>query len=374
VEDEQMYVVTAGSPNTVVRGYNDTLAAAHTAVTGYSYLSVLGINKAVIDWINTYSARITATRNTAYNAGIPDTLSETYLTGGGEGSISSTDWQDALDAVRTEKYNYISVTSTDLAIHSKLKTHLNDKWGLLGQEAIGHVGLAKDATLSQIRSHTKSLQSSNICLHFQDSNRSDDQGVDTNYAPWAKAVMEAGIQAGSAIGTPLTRKSLDVTALGQNSNIDVTDDSTIETLIEYGVCVARYDGEEYRIIRSLTTWTNNDDAHLIEPGVRTALAWTVYKVRDRVRFRHLGKRALAGNALSIKSTARTTLEEIRDVDEAIVNGNREVGGRIIPIPAFDNIQVSQTGNVAELSYDCTPVNGTDFVKVNTTVVPYQDVA
>ncbi|MEA3225522.1 MAG: hypothetical protein U9Q07_06190, partial [Planctomycetota bacterium] len=229
-----------------------------------------------------------------------------------------------------------------------------------------------DATKAQIKTRAKTLQNANINLWFADVNREDDDGVDTNYPPWATAVMAAAIQAGSAIGTPLTGKSLDVTNLGYNSNIDLNDDT--EDFIEYGACVAGYDGDEYRIVRALSTWTNTDDQHLISPANRSALAWTVYKVRYWVKIRHLGNKALKGNAASIKSTARDALEDCRDIDEAIVEGSKLVGGRKVVIPAFDDVVCTQTGNVATLSYKCVPVDGTGFVLVNTTVQPYQDVA
>lgn len=371
-ESEYMYVTTAGSPNTVIRGYNDTTPAAHTAATGYRWYNGTGVNQAVIEWITNYSTRLYAVRESTYNIGIINTLSETFLSGGGEGSIANSDWQDALDAVRTEKYNFIVVTALDATVQGYLKTHLNDKWGTLGQEAIGHVGITKDSTKAQIKLRAKTLQSANISLWFQDVNRENAQGSDTNYAPWALASMAAGIQAGSAIGTPLTNKSLNVTAIDQASSIDLNDDT--EDFIEYGVCVARYDGDEYRIVRALSTYTNTDDQYLIAPNVRSALAWTVYKVRYWVKYRHIGKKSLKGNAQSIKSTAETALEECRDIDEAIVDGSKIVGGRRVDIPAYSDIQVSQTGNVSTLTYNCTPVDGTDFVKVSTYVQPFQDVA
>jgi len=371
-ESEYMYITTAGAPNTVIRGYLDSTAAAHTAASAVTFDAGGGVNKAMIDWCNTYSARVNAARDSVANVGVPAVLAATYLTGGGEGSIGNSDWENALKAMRGIKYNYIVVTSNSSTVHGYLKTHLNDKWGLLGQEALGHVGADKDETLAQIKTRAKALQSANICLWFQDTNRENDEGVDTNYDPYAQAAMAAGIQAGSAIGTPLTNKSLNISALGQNTAISLVDDAT--TLIDFGICFARYDGEDYRIVRALTSYTNTDDAHMIEPSNRTALAWTVYKVRYWVKFRHLGKKALTGSALSIKSTARTALEECRDVDEAIVNGSKWVGGRVVKLPGFSDLQVEQTGNVATLSYACIPVNGTDFVLVNTKVQPFQDVA
>ena len=369
---EYLYVNTVGAKNKAIRGYLDSIPVKHVAATAQVFYAVSGVNQAVIEWISTYSSRLYATRNASNNIGTIHTLRQTFLSGGSEGTTANSDWQKALDAVRSWKYNFIVLTSPELAPQGYLKTHLAHKWGLLGQEAIGHIGMPKDATKAQIKTRAKALQSANLYLWFADCNREDDTGVDANYPPWALAAMASGIQAGSAIGTPLTWKSLNVTSIGYNPQINLDDDA--EDFIDYGVCIARYDGNEYRIIRALSTWSNSDPQHLISPNNRSALAWTVYKVREWVRLRHIGKKALSGNALSIKTTVMDALDECRDKDEAIVEGSKRVGGRIVRLPAYSDVVVLQNGNVAEVSYKCIPVDGTDFVIVKTTVAPYQDVA
>ena len=90
-----------------------------------------------------------------------------------------------------------------------MKAHLADKWGTLGQEGIGHTGTATDATIATIKVAAKALQDANTCLWFEDCNRPNDAGVDTNYAPWAVAAQAAGIQAGSEVRVEISPYDLD---------------------------------------------------------------------------------------------------------------------------------------------------------------------
>lgn len=376
IGSEYMWVTDA-TAKTVVRGYMDSTPAAHTSANASTYYPVLGVNQAMIEWVNARSQRLTAARASTSNVGQPANSAQTYLTGAGEGSTGNSDWQAALNALREYRVNFIVVLTDDATVHGYLQTHLDWRWGVGGSEAIGHVGAAKDETLAQLKLRAKARNSKNLCLHFQDINRDDDEGTDTNYDPWAMAVLAAAIQAGTPFGEPLTHKTLDVSAIGQRNvstsdKIDLIDDA--DTLIEYGICHARYYDNEYRIVRALTTWTNDDTDHHIECNVRHSLAWTVYKVRDRLRFFHFGRRARKGNANAIKGTLQTTLDEIRDVDEAIVGGQQRVNGNLEPIPAHSDHIVDQVGNVAQVAYRCVPIGGTDFVNVSTTVGQFQDAA
>jgi len=144
--------------------------------------------------------------------------------------------------------------------------------------------------------------------------------------------------------------------------------------VEYGVSFARfYDGEN-RCVRCLTTWSQNDDHEKIEVNVRNSLAWVLYKIRDRVKFFHAGKAARRGNALAVKSTIRTALEDCRDSDGAIVEGSELVNGKREAIPAFNILPIEQSGNVIGFGYECVPTGSSDFLNGDTFVGEFQDVA
>lgn len=373
VGSEYLFVTDTGTP-TVIRGYIGSTAAVHSSAAAVTFLPISATTYAMIDWINRYSSRITATRASDSNVGMPATLSATYMTGGGEGTTSNSNWLAALNALVNTSINYLVVCSDSTTVHGYVKSHMATRWGVGSSEAIAHVGSAVDDTKTVIRSRAKALQDPNTCLWFQEAQREDDKGVATWYAPWALAAMAAGIQAGTPIGEPLTYKRLEVSSIRNHSSIDLVGNDDLEDLIEDGVCSARFYDEDYRVVRALTTYSGSENSYEISPSVRTAVAWTVKKVRARVRLNHFAKRGASGDVGDIKGTIVATLEEVRDVDGAIVEGSRRVNGADTLIPAFDSVEVSRTDNTITPRYRITPVDGNEFFLFDSEIGRFQAVA
>ena len=375
--DEYLYTTSIAGPNVLIRGYMDTVDqtwdATGGATAGVTFRGITGVNQGIIEWCNGFSQHVTAARDVAYAVGTPATIGQTYFTGGGEGASGSTEWQAALDTLRDWRVNFVVLTSTDATIHALLDAHMDWRWDVLGSsEAIAHIGAATLETKSQLKARAKALQSPNIALWFQDCKRSNDVGTSTQYAPWAMAAMAAGMQAGMPFGESLHYKTFNATEFIQNSTIDLIDDG--EDFVSYGLSFGRYYDNEYRCVRCLTTWTQNDDHEKIEVNVRNSLAWVLYKIRDRVKFFHAGKAARRGNALAVKSTIRSTLEDVRDNDGAIVEGSELVNGKREAIPAFNILPIEQSGNVIGFGYECVPTGSSDFLNGDTFVGEFQDVA
>lgn len=371
---EYVYISSTGAPNTVIRGFLDTVPSAHAAVDADEFFAATQVNKSIIDWANTSSQHTTAKRNTAYAVGVPANLSKTYFTGGSEGSApSATDYENALKELQKWHVNAIVVLSDDAAVHTKVADHMRWRWGKGGSECVAHVGAAKEETYAQIRTRAKALQDSNVALWFQHATRDDDRGTPTVYAPWIMAVLAAAIQCGTPFGEGLEYKTLDVSDIGQHSSIDL-EGGAMEDAIEDGISVANRWDDEFRIVRCLSTWTQNDDHEKIEMNVRRSLAHTLLKTRLRVKADFLGKRVRKNNAQSIKSSLRSVLEDIRDKDGAVVEGNRQVNGRPEPVPAFEILPVEQDGNVVGYSYKCVPTGSNTFLIGDTFVGEFTDVA
>ena len=370
---EYVYITSTGSPNTVIRGFLDSTPAAHSGVDADEFYGVTGINKAIIDWANASSQHVSAARHTDYAVGVPNTLAKTYFTGGSEGTASTTDYENALKELKKHHVNLIVVLSSSSAVHAKFKEHMTWRWGKGGMECVGHCAAAKEETYSQIKTRAKALQDANIAIWFQHVTRDDDQGISTTYDPWAMATLGAGIQAGTPFGEGLEYKTLDVGELGQNSAIDL-EGTAIEDCVEDGISVANYWDDEWRVVRCLSTWTQNDDHEKIEMNVRRSLAHTLVKTRLRVKADFLGKAVAKNNAQSVKSSLRSALEDLRDKDKSIVEGSKEVNGRRANVPAFEIYPVEQNGNVVGYSYECVPTGSSTFLVGDTFVGEFTDVA
>lgn len=370
--DEWLYTTSVGSPNVLKRGYNNTTAQVWAAATAVTFRGVTATWKAVQDWVNTYSQHATATRASYTAEGLPAVSAKTYFTGGGEGSATSTQWQAALDELRNYRVNHIIPLTSDSSFHTLFDTHMTWRWGDGGLEGLGYVAAAANETLAQVKTRAKQLNSMNISLHFQGLTRPNYQGTSTAFAPWMMAVTEAAMRAGMAFGEGTEYKRIFATAISYNTAIDLNDDGN--TLSESGISYADYWDGAYRFVRCLSTWTNNDDAEKIQFDVRNSLAFILYKTRFRIRERHLGRGQRKGSASSVKSTLKTAMEELRDIDEAILDGSRRIGDDIVPVPAFVIFPVETNGNVTGYGYQCTPAGADLFFTGDTFVEDYSDVA
>lgn len=374
VEDTKEYIWIKDAANDLgLRGYVNSTPATAAGSNAWSYWGATAVNAAIRDWANLQSSRVLLTRNAANTAGVPALFSETFLLGGSEGSTALVDWRNALKAVRKTPYNYGTVTSNDLTVHTELASHATEKWGLLSQPAGYHVGTADNLSENAVISHIKSIADMNISVWWQGVGYNNDLNVDTQYPPYMLAAMACGIQAGTPVGTPLTDKALRINNLYYNSSIDLVD--RLEFLIKARACTVWNDGTEFKIVRALTSWLQDEQQRHIAPNVRAAMQMVTKKVLGRVRAEVLGNRVASGDALGIKLLAEDTLDEIRDVDGWIIEGARRTPtGQREVIPAYQKVTVEKTGNLTDLQFEYTPVEGNDFVRVKQGIHGYQDVA
>ena len=367
--NEYLYTTSASTPE-FVRGYNGSLAQEWTSASAVTFVAVTCVNQKVIDWVNGQSSRLTASRNTGYSNGFPIVpTSATYLTGATSPAVTSTDYQNALNAVKTEYYRFGVIDSTDTSIHQLVKTHIQYRWGVGRMFGSWDVGATKDEAESVIRGRAKTLNIQDVTLHFQDSNVPNKDGVDTNYAPWMTAAIVASLRAASPVGQPLqTRVLPNVSALDQGFTL-TTD--AIERLLRDGVCVCHYERGQYRVLRGLATYTSDDNLENIDSQVRSVVGWVQYQTKVALQEKFIGKKAL-GSASSLKGIVADAMDIIRDEDKAIVRGRKQVNGEIVTIPAYEITTVTTNGNVTSYTNKFTPVVPQDFAQAQPVVVQYTD--
>ena len=367
VEDEYMYVTDAATP-TVIRGYLDSTPVDHTAKTGTVYTGLTEVVKRMMDTANNSSSRVVADNRTA-NAGTPAVAAKTYLTGAAQPAATSDNYKDALAALDGYSFDFLVIDEMSAAVHATVSAWLAERWGASANEVQAHLAARSGETLSQIRNRCKALQDPNVSLWFQDPTRNA-----VKSSPWLEACLAAGIQAGMAPGTPLTGKSMRVENLEQEANIKIQG-THAEDFVLMGASFGRYDGDDFRIVRCLSTYTNDDTFFLISPNVRYAIARTEKLIRSYIKTRHFGKRGVSGEAGSVKSTIIDALEDAKE-QGLIVDGAKRTNGILEEIPAFDpaNIFVERVGNVIEYEATYVPVDGNDFFVSSNRVAEWQDAA
>lgn len=306
--------------------------------------------------MNEESEHINATRATGGSLPPKNTTAPVFLTGGIEGIPTITEYQTAFNLLKKRRVNIIVPLTSDAAVHALLASHLVERAGKLRSEANGYVGLGKTddtgETKTLIKSRIQSLGTRHISAIAEEPQRFDpDTGVATFFPPYVYAAIAAGMQAGSPVGTPLTRKRPFVTDTRNDSSWNVNDDG--EELIDAGLMMSeRIDGIGVRWVRSITTHLADDNVVFSEMSANESANTAVFELRRQLDLR-IGNRALGGTVASIKGLVFDTLERLV-TDEIIV--------------AFRSVNVEQVNDVFPVSVEIAPVLPINFIPVTVHLV------
>jgi len=339
------------NPTTFLMTSADYAAAVSILATGSFYADTF----AFIESINDGSQYITAARSTGGSLRPANTSAALYLTGGIEGAVTITQWQEAFSLLRKRRVNIIVPLTNDPAVHALLLSHLVERAGRLRSEANGYVGLGTGVaseTYSNIVSQIQTLQSRHLSFLSQEVKRSDPaDGVATWYPPHMLAAIAAGMQAGSAIGEPLTRKKPLAIDIRNDSSWSVEDD--VEDLIDRGLMMAEnVDEVGVRFIRSITGHLADDNVVFTEMSANEACNKAVYDLRARLELK-IGQKGAIGSAAALKSIASGVLGE--QIDD----------GTLV---AWRALQVEQVGDVFPISVEIAPVLPINFIPVTVHLV------
>ncbi|MCH9837361.1 hypothetical protein K0U83_16985 [bacterium] len=311
---------------------------------------------AVVTAINGSSNLMTAARNASGVAVPANTVGPVFLSGGVEGTPTITEWTAAINLLKKRRVNIIVPLSRDPAVHSVLLSHLVYRAGAGRSEANGYVGIGTAGgageTLANIKTQIQALSTRHISAISQEFQRNDfDTGLATFYPPYMLAAEAAGMQAGSAIGEPLTRKRPIALDLRNDASWSVEDDAS--ELIDAGAMIAeKVDGLGIRWVRSITTHLADDNVVFTEMSANEAANFCVFELRNALETK-VGQRGLAGSAAALKGLANAVLSRLVD-DEIIV--------------AYRSLQVDQVGDVFPVSVEVAPVLPINFIPITVHLV------
>ena len=311
---------------------------------------------AVIKKLNTESAYVSAARATGATSVPANTIAPAFLTGGSEGVTTISEWQAAFELLRKRRVTTIVPLTRDPAVHNLLLSHLVERAGRLRSEANGYVGIGNTDGAGESRSTIKSeiqvLQSRHVSAISEECQRFDPETGDaTWYPPYIYASIAAGMQAGSPIGEPLTRKRPAVTDVRNDSSWSVEND--VEELIDAGLMMSeKVDNVGIRWIRSITTHLADDNVVFTEMSANESANTAVFELRRQLELK-IGQRGLAGSAAAIKGLANDVLGRLID-DEIIV--------------AYRALQVDQIGDVFPVSVEIAPVLPINFIPITVHLV------
>ena len=304
----------------------------------------------LVDALSNQFSLVTATKSSGA-VGVPDnTTSPVFLTGGSEGTALFSDWQAAINLLKQVRVNTIVPLTSDPAVHAALKAHCEYMGGIGRSERDGIVGLKNSAqtglpTKSEIKSQIVSLNTRHLRATAQSVDRFNTEGLRTTFDPHFLAVIGAGMQAGSTVGTPLTNKITNSLAVSQHSTWNPLDDA--EEMIQAGLFFAEeVENIGRRWVRNVTTNVSSSNIAFTEASVNEAVNFAVFEFRTALEFA-VGRAGFAGTINATKSIALNRLGLLTDQNV---------------ITAFRSLAIELALDVLDVSVEIAPVIPINFVR------------
>lgn len=334
-------------------------------------------------------------KSTAPNRkGLLDAQNEIALSGGSKGYTTSADITNALEAFTKFRVNSIvplfsrdaaediaddltdiNSTYTILGIHQAVKTHLSmTATTKKKSERQGYLSL-KD-TFNNCRSHAGLLAYERIQLAIQDIRQADALGNIKWFQPFGLAAILAGARAGSAIGTPLTFKYMNVMGIRQtaqpmstaaeNINVDFDPDLQYDQAIQAGITFLEApQAGGFRVVVDNTTYTRDANWVKNRANVQYAADVVAYDFRNQLENIYIGKKNIV-TAAEVSSTCDSILGTYLAQGITVSTDEAPSG--------YKDLSVSIQGNTIYINVTVVLVEGIDFVLAEITLTRAQSEA
>lgn len=264
-------------------------------------------------------------------------------------SLTPADYESALQEIENSDIQIVVPFSDNIDILKKVKAHLPVA-ARAGFERNAWMGTTAEQTLDQVRSGwTNTLNDRNIAVVAQNVKVSRPDGRTAELDPRYLALILAGMQAGSPVATPLTRKRpdvIDVVTKNWHPNRDAA------KAIQYGIVNLSYDSQGWRVERSVTSYLTDNNPIYSEVSANESANTSVRTLRSVLEDK-IGTRVLASS---------------RGAIEALVKQNLEQQVRDTVIKAFKDIVVEDLGDTFRVNYTMAAIEPLNFIRVAATVV------
>ena len=336
----------------------DGLAASLLPVT------VTANQQAIVSWFNTRSQFITASRAPG-SVTLPVAVSTSYLSGGSDGTISNTNWANALQAAQGIDAQWIVALSSDPTVHAMVETHVafmstqgrSERRGF----ASGPIGMTDTQAISAAAA-LNSDRMAQVHLGVYDYDISGVQSGLVLYAPYIHAAMVAAGFAGAGPGVAMTNKALNVQGMERN----LQNPTNTDPLISGGVlCSAPNRSGVIKVVQSVSTWLVNAKFNRVEISCGSALDYTARTLRKAVA-PFIGGQGSPATLTLILEAAKTALAQLSTPEP---NGPGVLVGDANS-PPYTGLSVSLSGNAATINVQCSPVIPLNYEGLSIYAVPY----
>lgn len=310
---------------------------------------------AIYKWVNDTSVLVSAARETD-TAGEgeqpPTNVAWTYLSGGTDGSMTTTLYDSALSAIRPENVQIVMPATESAAYHAASMADCLDE-GTRMAVCGGTVG----ETVAQAKARAFSLNSQYAVLCYPGVYKFKLDGSGTELlSPMYTAALVAGVIAGSVVQEPPTMNKISCEGLES----DLTK-SEREDLINGGVLsIKRVEGLGYVIVQGVNTVQNNLNLWNVDDDTTPEIS--LFRIRtqmqrewDQAAYRQFVGQSSTGIRIQDAETfAKGTLD--RWVEEGLIAADPTDP---ISKPAWQDLKVYKDGDAIMASYgyrSADPIN------------------
>jgi len=280
----------------------------------------------------------------------PDTSTVQYLAGGTATTPDGAAWDKAEAAMRIPSVQILWVGSDEESVHATFDSHCKYMAGKGANERNLWVGPPANTTKTNLFTKTGALNSRHTAFVPQEALADDWDGRRVWLAPMWYALMHAAMQAGTRPGVALTRKRPRIYGIRQSNTWDPKADE--EELLQRGLCVTQEDQIGFRVLRSITTYQEDDNRAKSEVSTNESVNTSVRDLREELDFLVGDTEATAGQVLTLaKAVLRTqvTRKLIKWFDE-------------------ESVEVTDAGDVFVVRYEFAPIEPKNFIIVQASAV------
>lgn len=267
----------------------------------------------------------------AFNPPALTLAAATNLAGGSDGQATFADWQNCLNLLKQVRCNTVVALTTDPSVHAALDAHCAYMCGLGQSERDGFVGIASSQasglpSRTEILNALGGLNTYNLRACAEQIVRYNSQGVQTTFPTYFTGLLGAGMQAGSVPGVSLTRKRINALGVLRDKTWNLVDNR--EEMILAGLLfLENKTNVGIRWVRNVTTWTTDNNSAYSDGGVRNALNYAVYNLREAIDFA-IGQENFAGTSNAIVAIASQQLRTL--ISENVITAYRALSATVDP--------------------------------------------
>lgn len=321
--------------------------------------------QAIIDALNSgaFGDLIIATQAGAAKV-VPFDIPFTFFAGGTEGSISNTEWSEALLLLETENLKIVVLLTSEASVHAMGDTHVQTMSNIINKKrrvqfAGGALG-ERTITLDNYLDRAFNLNSNRTALVPFGLKDFNDAGELVDLDPFLVAAQFAGLQAGLGIPNAVTNRFI------STQGLEFTNDLTIaekRTLLQGGLLFPEIvQGVGIRVVQGLTTELGSTKFTDTEISVRLNADEIAETVEQQLELEFVGR---VSNIFFLPLVVSRT--------ESILN-NLQRDGLIVgdsENPGFRKITATLVGDATEVSFEASIGLPNNYILISAHLVPFQ---